>query len=76
MNYERHSGYIAIIPNDPSGRGLYFFSVESAKTHKALMDKQVEEKWDDGKTFNKEYWKEKPLPVKIYSLVTEEEITA
>lgn len=67
-------GFVVISPNDPSKRGLLFFGKEKAIEHANYMDKRVESHWDIPGVFNKDHWKEKPLPYKVYSLVISEEL--
>lgn len=67
-------GYVAISPNDPSKRGMLFFGKEKAIDHAIYMDKFVESHWDIPGAFNKDHWKEKPLPWKVFSLVNSEEL--
>lgn len=37
-------GYLALIPNNPSERGMLYFSLESAKQHKIQFDALVSDK--------------------------------
>lgn len=61
-------GYLCIIPNDPDGRGMLYFTEEAANTAKYNMDKTVSDNWDKEGIFDKQHWKEKPLPCEVYAL--------
>ena len=69
-------GYIAIVPNDPSGKGLLYFTELAAITHAKTFDGLVERHWDDPNStmINRQHWVERPQPVKIFTLAIKEEI--
>lgn len=67
-------GYVTIIPNDPSGRGMLYFTEDGAREQAIRLNKMVEQEWETPGKFNKDYWKEKPLPCKVYSLIIKEEL--
>jgi hypothetical protein len=60
-------GYLCIVPNNPDGRGLLYFTEVEASREKIRFDESVKTKWETD-YFNKEYWKEKPSPCEIYPL--------
>lgn len=67
---DKIQGYMAISPSDPCGRGLLYATKEAAKNHQIHMNTVALEKWDDDKTWNKEYWgNEKPQPWEMYELI-------
>lgn len=68
-------GYIVISENDPSERGLLFFTPEKANEHKDHMNQLIPLYDDPSSIFwNKQHWKQKPQPFKMYSLTMKEEV--
>lgn len=71
---EKIQGYVALPPNEPSGRGLFYFTVEGAKDFKERFDRHSASYPNTENSWDLNYWKEKPLPVEIYSLIVGEKI--
>lgn len=67
-------GYVVITPNDPTGRGMLYFNIEKAREMQKTLDDFVTNYWGIEGHFDTEFWKEKPLQYKIYSLKVREEV--
>jgi hypothetical protein len=66
-----HQGFVSVSPNDPSPKGMLYFTETAALKHKADMDALLEkypENW------NTDYWKEKPEPWQVFKLTISERI--
>ncbi len=61
--------YGALSPNDPSQVPLKFTSLELANKHAETMNALIDT-WEENVkgTWNKEHWKEKPLPWVVQAL--------
>ena len=61
-------GYIHLIRNDPTGRGLWYYTKEKAQEAQRVWAEGIK-KWPVG--FNQDYWKEPPQVGDVFAVVIE-----